>query len=126
MDEIIADYVTGEGIRIVCSDKLTWLAYSVKVYPPNTVWPGDKNGLVAVDNEIYGHWRKAVAPTAEFMTFCAGVMPPYVFADWLEENVPDIPPHALTLLRLPYNPRPVYTSGRNVSSEELAPSTVSG
>ena len=31
--------------------------------------------------------------------FCAGVMPPMVYADWLEENWPDVPPLALRLLR---------------------------
>ena len=126
MDEICADYVTSDGVRCVLGLKRTgaipdkWL----HAYP---------NGrLGRADSVIICYAHGSVTPdtvirrSAEFLAFCAGVMPPYVFSDWLEENVPDIPPQVLELLRLPYNPRPSYTSGRNISGEELAPSPVSG
>jgi formylmethanofuran dehydrogenase subunit E-like metal-binding protein len=32
-------------------------------------------------------------------SFCAGVMPGFVYADWLEENVPNLDERVLTLLR---------------------------
>ena len=35
----------------------------------------------------------------EYAAFCYGDMPAYVFADWLEENIADIPAGLLQLLR---------------------------
>ncbi len=35
----------------------------------------------------------------EYAAFCYGTMPAYVFADWLEENIADIPAGLLQLLR---------------------------
>lgn len=33
------------------------------------------------------------------LAFCAGTMPPHVYADWLEERLSDVPAELLALLR---------------------------
>jgi hypothetical protein len=44
-------------------------------------------------------YRLSVPDVPEYAAFCAGDMPACVFADWLEERIPDIPPELLNLLR---------------------------
>ena len=49
-------------------------------------------------NTRYRHEFTRPSP-AEHVAFVAGDMPAPVYADWLEENVPDVPADALRVLR---------------------------
>ena len=109
--KIIADFISSVGPRIVATDDE--FNTSVFCYPSSLL-----SGRVQVlQLTEYGpHRQSCTVPTSpEYDAYLTGMMPPYAIADWLEENVPDVPPEALAILRLPYNPRPVVTAGRNAS-----------
>ena len=73
----------------------------------------DKNGMLVNENEMLFKWDKkspvAVSWSYHFsdssidpdghLAFCAGTMPPHVYADWLEERLSDVPVELLALLR---------------------------
>ncbi len=109
--EIIADFISGEGYRIVATDDE--FNTSVFCYPTD----GLIRRLQVLRLTEDGPRRRSctVPKSTEYDAYLAGTMPPYAIADWLEENVPDVPAEALAILRLPYNPRPVVTAGRNAS-----------
>ena len=118
MDAIRADYIPSPGQRIVCAGRqLNW-ANTVSALAPESSWWTDGKGRV-----MHGDGRAAttrfypVPDSPEFRAYVLGTMPPYVFADYLEETVPDIDQRVLHLLRLPYRPEPVVTSGRNLGQD---------
>ena len=83
---------------------------------PHSYWGRYMGGCVAIHyhgDYGYGSHFTDLPDTPEVRSFVVGTMPCYVFADWLEENIPDIHPKALELLRLPWEAVPVLTIGRN-------------
>lgn len=115
MDTIRADYITGDGQRIVCAGPLHGWEWMVSANVPGSYWAKDGRPRVSHYSGDTGSRFYIVPDSPEFRSFALGTMPPYAFADWLEETVPDIDARALQLLRLPYQPLPVVTDGRNVT-----------
>ena len=109
--EIIADFISSVGPRIVATDD----EYNTSVFfYPSSLLSGHVQ-ILRLTQDGARRQSCTVPNSPEYDAYLAGTMPPYAIADWLEENVPDVPPEALAILRLPYNPRPVVTAGRNAS-----------
>lgn len=114
MSVIRADYLTASGERHLCAGAGHGWEWTVTACPPGTYWTGPDHVRLR-HYGADGSRSVLLRPTPEFLAFCAGGMPPYVFADWLEENVPDLPEGVLELLRLPVKLEPVYTDGKDLS-----------
>ena len=109
--EIIADFISSVGPRIVATDD----EYNTSVFCYPTDGLIRRLQVLRLTEDGARRQSCTVPKSPEYDAYIAGTMPPYAIADWLEENVPDVPPEALAILRLPYNPRPVVTAGRNAS-----------
>lgn len=62
-----------------------------------TLLKRDRNGRMA-DSWDYNFQYDSIDPDGH-LAFCAGAMPPHVYADWLEERLSDVPAELLELLR---------------------------
>jgi hypothetical protein len=111
---IRADYINADGQRIVVGGSGDWWSWMVRADPAGSHWGEGDRGQVCHYDNTFGNTFYTVPDSPEFRAFLLGDMPPYAFADWLEETIPDIDARALQLLRLPYQPEPVVTSGRNL------------
>lgn len=49
--------------------------------------------------ESFRHYFRSGVPD-EHKAFIAGYMPRWVYADWLEENIPEVPVEGLVMLRM--------------------------
>ena len=95
------DYVRSDGVRVIAAgseESGSPYSHTADAIPRGVAGGGH---LLVYYERRTGSSHTIVPVAPEFLAFCAGHMPPYVFADWLEENVPDITVDALRLLRMP-------------------------
>lgn len=97
-DELTNTTLAGEGGWPVVGRAVFGLGWRVMAWELGWV-NGERMrvGAAADDCWIGTDWHTVDAP--EHVAFCRGSMPPFVYADWLEENRIDLPPEAFALLR---------------------------
>lgn len=94
----IVDKVLFGTRRVVYRDQ--FLGRAIWAEPHDTIFP---DGVGEICFRDMG-WSRPdsvfpIPDVPEYTAFCYGDMPAYVFADWLEENIADIPAGLLQLLR---------------------------
>ena len=94
----VTDKVLSGPQRVIHRDWRSSEAFCA--YPHNTLIPGVGGKISFTETG----WSRPggvfpIPDVPEYAAFCYGTMPAYVFADWLEENIADIPAGLLQLLR---------------------------